>query len=109
MDVKSTFLNVILNEEVYIEKLEGFIDPNKKDMVFKLHKALYGLKQAPRSWYEKLHGYLINLGFQRTNYNKILYIKEVPNNKILLAKIFLDDIIFFGLQVHQNRDGIYIP
>ena len=28
MDVKSTFLNGILEEEVYIEKLEGFIDPS---------------------------------------------------------------------------------
>ena len=34
MDVKSAFLSGILDEEVYIEKLEGFIDPNKKDIGF---------------------------------------------------------------------------
>ena len=33
MDVKSTFLNGILDEEVYIEKPEGFINLDKKDMV----------------------------------------------------------------------------
>ena len=33
MDVKSTFLNGILDEEVYIEKPEGFIDLDKKGMV----------------------------------------------------------------------------
>ena len=38
MDVKSTFLKGILDEEVYIEQLEGFADPSKKDMVCKLHK-----------------------------------------------------------------------
>ena len=55
MDVKSTFLNGILEEEVYIEQLEGFVDFNKKNMVCRLHKALYSLKQAPRAWYERLH------------------------------------------------------
>ena len=52
MNVKSTFLNGIIDEEVYIEQLEGFVDPSKRDMVYKLHKALYGLKQAPRAWYK---------------------------------------------------------
>ena len=55
MDVKYAFLNDILDEEVYIEQPEGFIDLDKKNMVCKLHKALYGLKQAPRAWYERLH------------------------------------------------------
>lgn len=96
MDVKSTFHNGILDEEVYIEQLEGFVDPNKKNMVCKLHKALYGLKQAPRAWYERLHNYLIQIGFQRTNDNNSLYIKEGPDNKIFLKKIFVDDTVFIG-------------
>ena len=59
MDVKSTFLNGILEEEVYIEQPKGFVDEKNKDKVCKLHKALYGLKQAPRAWYERLHKYLV--------------------------------------------------
>lgn len=94
MDVKSTFLNDILDEEVYIEQSKGFIDPNKKDMVCKLHKALYGLNQAPRVWYERLHNYLIQIGFQRTNDNSSLYIKQGPNNEIDLGEIFVDDTLF---------------
>jgi hypothetical protein len=58
MDVKSTFLNGNLEEEVYIEQLDGFQITNKRDYVCKLKKALYGLKQAPRAWYARLESYL---------------------------------------------------
>ena len=47
MDVKSAFLNRMLQEEVYVEQLKGFIDPHRSDDVYKLKRALYGLKQAP--------------------------------------------------------------
>jgi hypothetical protein len=58
MDVKSSFLNGNLEEEVYIEQLEGFQLTNKGDYVCKLNKTLYGLKQAPRAWYARLDFYL---------------------------------------------------
>ena len=60
-------------------------------MVYRLHKALYGLKQAPRAWYERLHNYLIKIGFQRTNDNIIRYINEGLDKKIGLEEIFVDD------------------
>ena len=49
MDVKSTFLNGMLQEEVYVEQPKGIIDPHRLDDVYKLKRALYGLKQAPRA------------------------------------------------------------
>jgi hypothetical protein len=54
MDVKSTFLNGDLEEEVYMEKLEGFSLTDNPNYVCKLKKALYGLKQAPQAWYYRL-------------------------------------------------------
>lgn len=136
MDVKLVFLNGIHDEKVYIEHPEGFVDPEKKDMVLKLHKALYGLKKSPRVLYERLHNYLIQIGYQRTNDNSSLYIKEGPDNKIALAEIFVDDTLFtinddlckefseqmnkefemsmfgeikffVGLQIQQSKNGIY--
>ena len=94
MDVKLAFLNGILEEEVYIEHPKGFVDPNNKNMVCRLHKALYDLKQAPRAWYERLHKYFVKIGFERTNDNINLYMKIEKGKGILLSKFFVDDIIF---------------
>ncbi|GKG29982.1 retrovirus-related pol polyprotein from transposon TNT 1-94, partial [Tanacetum coccineum] len=49
MDVKTTFLNGYLQEEVYVSQLDRFVDKDKPNHVYKLKKALYGLKQAQRA------------------------------------------------------------
>ncbi|GJY28878.1 retrovirus-related pol polyprotein from transposon TNT 1-94 [Tanacetum coccineum] len=48
MDVKTTFLNDIMYEEVYISQPDEFVDQDNLNHVYKLKKALYGLKQAPQ-------------------------------------------------------------
>ena len=50
MDVKMTFLNGNLSEDVYMTQPEGFVDPENAGKVCKLLKSNYGLKQASRSW-----------------------------------------------------------
>ena len=74
-----TFLNGIL-EEVYMQQLDGFVDKNNKNMVCRLHKALYGLSQATKTWYERLHTYLVKIGFERIDDNNNLYMKIDKNN-----------------------------
>ena len=49
MDVKSTFLNGYLEEEIFVEQPEGFIVKGMEKKVYLLKKALYGLKRAPRA------------------------------------------------------------
>ena len=44
MDVKSAFLNGVVEEEVYVEQPPDFVDHIHPNFVFKLDKALYGLK-----------------------------------------------------------------
>ncbi|PNX64760.1 reverse transcriptase, partial [Trifolium pratense] len=57
MDVKSAFLNGVLEEEVYIEQPPGYMKVGKEEKVLKLKKALYGLKQAPRAWNTRIDTY----------------------------------------------------
>ena len=61
MDVKCVFLNGDLTEEIYVQKLEGFV--SNPCLVCRLKKSLYGLKQAPSAWYAKIDGFLLSLSF----------------------------------------------
>ena len=49
MDVKTIFLNGVVEEEVYVEQLLGFETHNQQSHVCRLKKALYGLKKVPRT------------------------------------------------------------
>ncbi|GKF81559.1 retrovirus-related pol polyprotein from transposon TNT 1-94, partial [Tanacetum coccineum] len=60
MGVKTEFLNGPLKEEVYVAQLDGFVDPDHLDKVYRLRKALYGLKQTSRAWYDELSKFLIS-------------------------------------------------
>jgi hypothetical protein len=61
MGMKTAFLNGVIEEEVYIEQLQGFEVEDKKTHVSKLKKDLYGLKQAPRAWYGRIDSFLNEL------------------------------------------------
>jgi hypothetical protein len=65
MDVKKTFLNGEIEEEVYIEQLDGFMI-HEESHVCRLKKAMHGLKKAPQAWYERIDGYLMSLGFKKS-------------------------------------------
>jgi hypothetical protein len=93
MDVKSTFLNGELEEEVYIEQPEGFLLSEREDYVCRLKKAMYGLKKSPRAWYSRLDKYLQQQGFRKGNADRNLYVK-VDRDNILIIEVYVDDIIF---------------
>ncbi|KAL2327527.1 hypothetical protein Fmac_020954 [Flemingia macrophylla] len=93
MDVKSAFLNGIINEEVYVEQPPGFENEKAATHVFKLNKVLYGLKQAPRAWYDKLSSFLIENDFVRGKVDSTLFRKEFKSDYIIV-QIYVDDIIF---------------
>lgn len=84
MDVKSAFLNGILQEEVYVKQPDGFEDPHMPNHVYRLKKALYDLKQAPRAWYEWQTRFLLEHHIDRESVDKTLFIKK-KNDNILIG------------------------
>jgi hypothetical protein len=95
MDVKTTFLNGEIEEEVYIEQPEGFMIHDEKSYVYRLKKSLYGLKHAPRAWYEKMDGFLMSLGFNKSVTDPNLYYHTVGDESLILV-LYVDDLFLTG-------------
>ncbi len=76
MDVKTTFLNGDLEEEIYMEQPQGFTQEGEH-LVCKLHKSLYGLKQSPRAWNKKLDVFLKSIKFVRSDADFSMYVVQV--------------------------------
>ncbi|GJS61993.1 retrovirus-related pol polyprotein from transposon TNT 1-94 [Tanacetum coccineum] len=93
IDVKTSFLNGELKEEVYFCQSEDFVDPNHLTHVYRLKKALYGLKQAPRAWYDTLSWFLLDNKFSKGAVDLTLFTRKTGKH-ILLVQIYVDDIIF---------------
>nr|GEV67526.1 hypothetical protein [Tanacetum cinerariifolium] len=97
MDVKSAFLYVRIDEEVYVTQPKGFVDPQCLKKVYKVVKALYGLHQALRAWYATLSTFLLKHGYRRGTIDKTLFLKK-NNRDIILVQVYVDDIIFRSIK-----------
>eukprot|EP00253_Pinus_taeda_P033819 PITA_33819 len=95
MDVKTTFLNGEIEEEVYIEQSKGFETFDRESHVCRLKRALYGLKQAPRAWYTRIDNYFTELGFTKSEVDAKLY-HIVVKGELLIIVLYVDDLILIG-------------
>jgi hypothetical protein len=90
MDVKTTFLNGVVEEEVYVEQPKGFEVGSRETHVCRLRRALYVLKQAPWAWYSRIDNYLREMGFQRSEADSNLYF--LAGEKPLILVLYVDDL-----------------
>ncbi|CAI7861012.1 unnamed protein product [Closterium sp. NIES-53] len=93
MDVTTTFLNGILEEEIFMAQPEGFDDGSGR--VWNLKKALYGLKQTPRQWYLKLREFLEEIGFTPSSANHSLFMLG-EGEQMSFMVVYVDDILIFS-------------
>lgn len=92
MDVKTSFLNGFIEEEVYIGKPKGFETFDRESHVCKLKQALYGLKQESLAWYTRTKIYLTDLGFAKSEADANLY-HIVVEGKLLIILLYVNDLI----------------
>nr|GEV45677.1 zinc finger, CCHC-type [Tanacetum cinerariifolium] len=101
MDVKTTFLNGDLDEEVYMKQPEGFVMSGNEHKVCKLVKSLYGLKQAPRQWNQKFDEVVLSSGFHLNQSDKCVYSKFDDSGKGVIICLHVDDMLIFGTDQYQ--------
>lgn len=136
-DVKTAFLNSVLEEAIYMKPPPGSVQDKDCDKVFKLHKTLYGLKQAARSWNKTLHEALLKLNFRQSLFDNCLYVMTNKHEACYVV-IHVDDMLFaatseklikhviellnqsfeikslgnvqqfLGIQVSRHRDGSFM-
>ena len=103
MDVKTTFLNGDLSEEVYMSQPEGFKANGKDNMVCRLKRSIYGLKQASHQWYLKFDKIVTSFGFIENKFDQCVYMK-VNGSKYIFVVLYIDDILLASSDVNLLND-----
>ena len=103
LDIKTAFLNGVLEEEVYIEQPAGH-EEGGRNIGCLLHRALYGLKQAPRAWHTRLNEELTEMGFKPSAADPGLYYKDVESGRMYLL-VYVNDILI-AARSKADVDGV---
>ena len=101
IDVKTTFLNGNLEEEIYMMQPEGFIAKNQEHMVCKLKKSIYRLKQASRSWNIKFDQVIKSFGFEQNLDEPYVY-KRYRDKVVMFLVLYVDNILLIGNDVGSS-------
>ena len=94
-DVVTAFLNVDVDEEIYMRSRLGlkFESSNGLKFVRKLNKSLYGIKQAPPSWQTILSSWLTSYGLCQSKADPSLY-TLIHDEDLFPLAIYVDDCLF---------------
>ena len=95
MDVVAAFLNGSLQEDIYMEQPDGYVQAKNEQLVCKLKKSLYGLKQAPRCWNAVLNDFLKSIEFEQSVADPCVYVKKTKDHLVIVA-VYVDDLIIIA-------------
>ena len=95
MDVKTAFLNGSLEEDIYMQQLEGFIARGQEHMACKLKRSIYGLKQASRTWNIRFDQAITLYGFEKSPNEPCVY-KRIQGIKVVFLVLYVDGILLIG-------------
>lgn len=95
MDIGSAFLNGEIDEEVFVQQLEGFeVRNDGVELVCKLKKSLNGIKQSPKCWNVMVDTILKTIDFEQTNEDPCLYYHH--DKELMYFLVYVDDLVIAG-------------
>jgi hypothetical protein len=103
MDVKATFLNGKLDEEIYMQQPTRFVANDQEGTVCKLLESLYGLKQAPKQYHEKFNKTLTSVGFVVNKADKCVCYWYDGGEGVILC-LYVDGILILGTSLDVIKD-----
>ena len=89
--VVSAFLNGELEEEIYMNQPESYVQQRKEDLVCRLRKPLHGLKQSPRCWNHKLMKKLCSVDFTQSSADPCIVVNTAVS--LTITAVYLDNLI----------------
>ena len=105
MDVKTSFLNGDLKEEIYTTQPEGFVVPGQEDTICKLRKSLYELKEELKQLNKKFTITLVDNNFVVNSSDTCVYSKMIGSDCVIIC-LYVDDMLIFGPNVNVINETI---
>jgi Reverse transcriptase (RNA-dependent DNA polymerase) len=87
LDVNIIFLHGDLEEQIYMQQLEGYKITGKENHVCLLKKSLYGLKQSLIQWYRRFYAFIDSGGSRGLGARPPYFFKNVQKICIISSKI----------------------
>ena len=95
--MKTAFLYVDIEEEVFVDAAPGFerTDKDGVQLLMKLGKSLYGLDKSLGNWWRTIDLYLITLELVPLKSDTRIYIYK-ENGIVIILTLYLDALLLVG-------------
>jgi len=91
MDVKTAFLHGFLDETIYMEPPEGYVDEKNPEKVCLLQRSLYGLKQSPMQWNTRFNEFMEDHDYKWRSYDSCVYFKKFTDGDYVFLLLYVDE------------------
>ncbi|KAL0457676.1 UNVERIFIED_CONTAM: hypothetical protein Slati_0394800 [Sesamum latifolium] len=84
------FLNGFVEEEIYMDQLEGFTTVGEEQKVYRLQRSIYGLKQASPSWNTRFDEVIRGYDFIKNEHDPCVY-KKISGSSVAYLVLYVND------------------